>query len=489
MQKSENKWLQRVTLLAFLVVFLRAMLMSISLDDFDSKSFACTLKKFDLSQGCPFWPPYLVYIWISKFFQLLGFDILTALILPNILLGAASLFFVYGLARRYLPPKESFLCALLLAANPLLWVTSEVAMSDVTSLFFLLGYLYFVLEGRQKLAAFFLALALGTRPWNVLFAVIGAYHILNTERSHGLAIRKIAGFAAWTGAFCLMWLLPLVHIVGLEHMQKTGTGWEAATQETIFAKNPVYSPLMRIALFAYVNGYQLGINPVQVDATSILAGIAASDNIAFGGMLKNIRLDIAGFLGLVIVSVFFVRGAVKKGAALMKIWFFPFLLWIALMQTPYNSRYLAPIIPPFVILLMLGYQSIKKGNRNIANLCLALLLVLWFARGFYLSGVLNRELSPPVQEVYFVKQNFPNATVIGYGEGAFFDWYAPEVRHFDVGYKETAELNLQPEAKVLINARAAYYLGVKTRDCIEFTRDPMAYFKHAYIRLCKMGTY
>jgi uncharacterized membrane protein len=132
----------RKTRILSLVVLSVALLLtlpfrSISLDDFDSYSFALALEQYDLALQQPQPPGFPVYIAIAAIFHALWPDPILALTLLSALCGAASAWVVYQIGRQLDPqhPASALIAALLFVTLPVSWLTSGKALTDMPGVF------------------------------------------------------------------------------------------------------------------------------------------------------------------------------------------------------------------------------------------------------------------------------------------------------------------------------------------------------------------
>jgi hypothetical protein len=105
---------------------------SISFDDWDSINFARAIAHFDVRLQQPHPPGYPAYVFLARLVNGFTHDPLTALTLLSALSGALCVVVFFALSRDLGVGWAAFP----LAALPLFWLNSGMAMSDVPGLFF-----------------------------------------------------------------------------------------------------------------------------------------------------------------------------------------------------------------------------------------------------------------------------------------------------------------------------------------------------------------
>ncbi|MFH1786608.1 MAG: glycosyltransferase family 39 protein [archaeon] len=482
LQKDERRILAVLVLVS---LALKLSLMSASFDDFDVTYFAHALDKFDPAHNYPHFPHYVTYIAVAKLFFLFTDSHRLALILPNAALGSLALVPMYYVSRKFLGKRDSFIATALLLLNPLFWLKSEIAMSDVTAAFFLLTGLAFLLywerERNLVLASFFSAMALGARQTFGFFIILPLC-VLKRKK-------ELLKFIALTAAFCLVWYVPLsVSLGGFGvYPAKVFGPNPAAMRESVFAENPPYSLPMRAGLFLYSFMYTNGINPLNLDITGFLLQNPQYEAVSVGQVLPFLSVGI-GLVGFVIAAFFLFSFKDFKNKWLPLLWFVPFWIVLFMFQTPNVTKYHLPIIPALCLIIAAGFSQAERKYGRVALYLLILLGGVWFVRGFDLSYTLHSEYPPPVQQIEYLRENFDtaNITVIGYTDSHHYEWFAPEINYIEPDYKGQGGVDQsQITGKLFVNQRAALYLGIPVKNCKEFTRDPMAHFMHTPEVLCE----
>lgn len=181
----------------------------------DSINFAFALERFDISQGQPHAPGYLLYVLLGHVAVWLTGDPQRGYVLLAMLGSALAAVALYDLGRRMWDARVGGIAALLLLSSPLYWFYGEVALPHaldalVVIISALLSWRTWYGERRTALLlACWLGLAGGFRPQTLVFlfplAVIACFR---------LPLRWQAGAVVILGMTVLAWLVPLFGLSG-----------------------------------------------------------------------------------------------------------------------------------------------------------------------------------------------------------------------------------------------------------------------------------
>ncbi len=220
---SLRRWLPLALFAGFALLYVAFR--SISLDDFDSYSFALALADFNLELQQPQPPGFPVYVFLGRLLYRVTGSATTALTLLSALSGAGAVALVYalGLMVDRKTPCPAGLAALLVGLTPLGWLTAEKALSDAPGLLGTLLAMVLWWRGLTKdaigklwlpLAAFVTGLLLGVRPQNglpvvVLGGFVAVRHLTLKRPARDLML------ACGGGLFGVaLWLIPTAVAVG-----------------------------------------------------------------------------------------------------------------------------------------------------------------------------------------------------------------------------------------------------------------------------------
>jgi len=244
---SLRRWLPLAVFASFALLYVAFR--SISLDDFDSYSFALALEDFNLELQQPQPPGFPVYVFLGRLLYRVTGSTTAALTLLSALSGAGVALLVYALGRTVdrTSPCPAGLAVLLVGLTPLGWLTAEKALSDTPGLLWTLLAIWLLWRSIPKpaqttaqarviadaragsqsgappatpfpsplwLAAFVTGLLLGVRPQNALpVALLGGF-VVAQHLALKRPVRDLA-FAVGCGlAGIALWLIPTAAAVG-----------------------------------------------------------------------------------------------------------------------------------------------------------------------------------------------------------------------------------------------------------------------------------
>ncbi len=456
---------------------------SISLDDFDSVSFALALDHFDISLQQPHPPGFPVYIAAGRAVRLVVADSRAALTLLSALTGSLAAAVLAWLAAELDDlPAAGFLPGLWLMVLPGFWLSSEMALSDVPGVALVVLAIGALWKGRRDwrwlaAGAFLTGLCLGSRPQNALpAALFGAYSLVRLVRIPGQ--RAMIGVVLVVGAgSILLWLMPTLGASG---------GWNS------------YWSLVR----------QHSIHVLQVDALlgRPITGPAITARIESFGQGLVALVGGEPWLAMFTVVVLIIGLARVRwrstAAVLCTVWLLLSITQVFLLESLERPRLYLPFVPPLALLASFGWGRIWRDRHRlqIVTRFVPLLLAGAFAAvGFPMAVTLTREPSPPVQATTYIAAHYPadRTLIVSLGSLRAAQVGLPAYPQLYLGqfdaaaWKETMAVR-QPANLVLLDrddiwpdAYAALTEGgsyVPIEDRI-FSRDPRVFPQHSLVRV------
>ena len=103
----------------------------------DSVNMAFGVRQFDVPAGSPQYPGYIVYIVIAQATNLLFNDPQRTMVFISVLSSGLAVVAMFYLGREMFNPITGLIAALFLAASPLFWFYSEIALPHTFDLFFI----------------------------------------------------------------------------------------------------------------------------------------------------------------------------------------------------------------------------------------------------------------------------------------------------------------------------------------------------------------
>ncbi|MDD5430705.1 MAG: glycosyltransferase family 39 protein [Candidatus Pacebacteria bacterium] len=289
----------------------------------------------------PFWTklsfhdaPPLYFLIQNLFFNIFGDSGVTAR-LSSVVLGAASAWLIYALAKMFAGEIAALLAAFVFAVGNAGVFLGRAALIEPVLLFFVLLNIY----------AFFRFIRDNRWWW-----AFGA--------SFGLVI-----LAKYTGIF----LIPAYLIYMLLAERKLFGNWKfyAAFLIALVLFNPVI--IYNIQLYRAVGHFDLQVSYFLGQDTPEWSGLVGKTQSPFSDILKNLK-EIYGLTGLIAAAIGFLAAIfmiLKK--KIREIWFvFAYILCLTLMLIAIGSatRFVALYAPAFAILIAAGAVLIWEISKN-----------------------------------------------------------------------------------------------------------------------------
>ncbi|MGQ9675069.1 MAG: ArnT family glycosyltransferase [Chloroflexota bacterium] len=211
-------------------VITRLPFCSQTLYHWDSVNFALATVRFDVAEGQPHLPGYILYVALGWLGNLVTHDAQTTFVLLSVLFSGLSAGAVYCLGATMFSRPTGLAAGVLLLASPLFWFYGEVALPHVVDTFFVISgalLLYRVWQGQERLllpASCLLAVAGGFRPQTELF--LAPLWLLAAYRARP---RTMLISGATVAILSALWLVPLLWLVGgIARYQQLAVGFSQA---------------------------------------------------------------------------------------------------------------------------------------------------------------------------------------------------------------------------------------------------------------------
>ncbi|MHB1390559.1 MAG: ArnT family glycosyltransferase [Thermoleophilia bacterium] len=222
-----------IFLLAFL---LRLNFRSRRLYSWDAANFALGLLRYSPRDHMPDPPGYPLYILSGRLLNLVVSDPNASLVLLSIICGAISVAAIYFAGEKMFDRKTGIIAAWLMLFSPLVWFQSEVALSHIVELPFvlILSWLFYeVFQNRRfaLAAAIVLGVAGGFRQ--DVFFLVPLFFICTLRVKDRRQI--LYAWVAFT-VTVLIWLLPLLYLIGglSEYRSISSAQLQSAVANTAF---------------------------------------------------------------------------------------------------------------------------------------------------------------------------------------------------------------------------------------------------------------
>ncbi|MFI5265864.1 MAG: glycosyltransferase family 39 protein [Chloroflexota bacterium] len=444
---EQYKWLAPARGAGLFVVALAVYIAgrSPSLDDWDSVNFAKAIYHFDMRLQQPHPPGYPAYVFLARVVYTFTHEPVAALTLLSAICGALCLLALYALAS----DLGFGWAALPLAAMPLFWLNSDMAMTDVPGLLFAVAAVW-LLHGataRQGMARRWwlgtgcavAGFGAGVRPQDavVTLAVMSLYVLPLLVRDR--AWRDVRACAVMFVVACLLWAVPLLRSVG----------WDV---------HQLYQPIKTQVAYVQTADSMVGQPLTGIEVLDRLASFGSVFSAYFGGPREG---GLNAFLGLsAAVVVLALLAGWGRATWLALSWLVPYGLFMLLVMQPTDPRKILPAIPP--MLLLLGAASLRFRSWRSAGLAAGLALsVMFAAKGMPLARMLHTQLTPPEQAVAYITAHYSSDdTVILAGNSLNHIYYElPQYDSVAIDFVSEDEL-----AQQLANGRYRYVISLDEWD-------------------------
>lgn len=211
-----NKNARWVALALFVVtVITRIPFASQYLYHWDSVNMAFGIREFNVLEGAPQFPGYIVYIVIAQLVNFVFNDPQTTMLVISIISSGLAVTVIFYLGRDLFNPTSGLIAALFLLTSPLFWFYGEIALPhtlDLLAVTYSVWLLYRIMQGEHGLlwwAVIFLALLGGFRQQNLLFLAP-----LPLFCCYRVGLRRLVLAALLGAAVTLAWFIPLISFSG-----------------------------------------------------------------------------------------------------------------------------------------------------------------------------------------------------------------------------------------------------------------------------------
>ena len=485
---------------------------SLSLDDFDSGSFALALNHFDIALQQPHPPGFPVYVGMGHLALALTGQPRTAMTLLSALMGTVAVVSLTWLGAEMGSWPGGLLAGLLLAFLPGFWLSAEMALSDVPGLALILLAVACLCRARRlsdlrwlAAGAFLGGLCLGLRPQDgIPVAIFGLYAVALSRGLKPPAQLVLAVVAALVGI--ALWFIPTVIATG-------GIG--------------TYFDLLRTHSAHVLQIDSLFAQPVT------LQSVAQRLNDFGSGLLALVGgSPILALVALLVVGIGLLRVRWRSAEALLlAAWLAIVAVQVFLLESLARPRLYLPFVPPLLLLAAMGWAGLtsppgplsqKTGegepvaNRDPAPLSPTItggkglgdrgvvLLPLFLAGAFALTSlplaaILTQQPTPPAQATAFIAAQYPpdKTLVVTMGSLRAAQIDLPNYAQLYLGQFDAASWaqtvsarnptyvvlmdrdDVWPEAYDALTAGGEY---VPVLDRV-FQRDPRVFPQHSLIRL------
>lgn len=390
----------RVVYLLFLLVLLsRAVLYSPWLEDWDSVQYVMGMSNYSLADHTPHPPGYPMYIFTGKLISLIVGDGAVALTLISIASGSALFISYFYLAQKIMSRSSAYLSSLLLVSFPVVWLLSEVALTNIVGLFLTLLVAILLHKHSESKFYFYVGSFLGGIVLGYRFAeysIIGSLILLTMIKRRSLVDATKASIYFFTGVF--IWLIPVIYDTGL--MQFVNLYKEQSayirSHDSIFASDITLSSRISDISWLLEIGYTKWIYAFML--------------LMIFYLIRNWKRVFSSY-DYIFISVWILSYSVP-------------LLFLYNLEVP---RHVLPIAVPLVLLL----GKIADESKIVKTILLLAIVPIFIVgvRDVYSQHII---MPPTISPVTYVSENYDsnNTAVVSTFTYRQFEYYAPEFSNY-----------------------------------------------------------
>lgn len=405
--KSISQHIKLYLFLYIFVIFVFILRLAFTIDfleDWDSVQFALALHDYSIVSHQPHPPGYPIYILLGRFINIFFSNDIKTLTFISALFSSLSIIPLFFLAKKIFNQTTAILTISFFVFIPLVWILSEVALTDIPGLFFIITVAYLIYITKNNNTNFILVsllsgLILGFRTNNISIIISLLFLVWLHRRDIKLALLSFTFFLCGIA----IWLIPLIIITGLNQF--------------LFS----YSVITKYVIW---HDIFLGNN----------LGIKSIVKIKLEQFWYLLKISYSPLFSLISLITFIYIYAQRKKWRLFEYQFLG--IWIIAQLIPQFTvfnlempRHLLPLFPPLLILISSIFAKIIK--RNFIFLFLVFLIIITlFSQSWSQTSRLRKQNSPSIQPIKFVKQNFnpQNTIIISSLTYRHFQYYAAEYK-------------------------------------------------------------
>lgn len=387
-----------IYLIFFSALVIRLLFLSPYLEDWDSVQFALSLHKYSIVDQLPHPPGYPVYVFLARLLNFYLQNDLLSLNLLSALLGAGMAIPFYFLVKKMTSHALSLLVTILLLITPVSWTLSEVPLSNIAGLAFLITTAYFLYRGKTSTKYLLIGCYLGGFILGIRFAeysiVLPLMTLVILSRKGQSILKSIFFFILGI----LTWLIPMLAITGISQFIK-----------------------------AYTNqiDYIVNHDSLLSTDTSLRYRLFRIKQLLSWGYTPYFILFLAPLILVFIKRINFF----KFDVLFALVWLFSYLIPLTFAYNLEVTRYTLPLLPPILIISAISLYYLKSKPLVLLSIFVAIPI---FLNSFDQVQKIHSQLPPTIAPIKYVKENFSpeNTTLITTFTYRQFEYYAPEFINF-----------------------------------------------------------
>ena len=459
-----------ILLIVIVSLIIRICLRSNYLDDWDSIQFALALDNYSLAANQPHLPGYPVYVFLGRLSHLVIPSATDSFVYLSILFGTISIIAIYLLSKKFFGENVGVMSALMFSFTPAHLEFSDVAMSDIVSLFFIIITVYLLYNSTASkkylyLASISLGITVGIRQTDILLIPLYLIFLIATRRNDLKTC--ILSIILLSISVCA-WLIPIIIITGLHtfiELQRSQGAYAVSTSTLNLLGGFSFINLIKTVwqfIFLLISGWSISFLVFSI--------------VTLTYVIYNKQKKLKSYKDMRILILVY--------------WFLAYFIFSIFFYPLYTVRYLLPLFVPLVIII--SYALVKLVSSPPNKLTRSLLTAIIIACFIYMgsmaitNGYLLHVSKPaPVLASDYIKEYFSPDDVIIIAGNSFrhFQYYLP-------GYKVLRDVTLKPldvsqgclSGKTFL-ADQDLPFGNISGTILEFSRDRSIYPRHESVKL------
>lgn len=380
-------------------LLLRLIFISPWLEDWDSVQFALAMRYFSIVDQQPHPPGYLFYILLAKAVDIFIKNEHLSLTLLSIISSSLMVIPFYLLTLNLTNRIFAIFSTVLLTFTPVSWALSEVALTNIPGMAFLITSTYLLYIGRNNRKYLLFGSLLSGLTTGVRFAeysiIIPLLALLIIDRKGRDALLVVLLFIIGVS----VWLIPTIIYTGTDQFIDS------------------YSKQV-----SYITNHD---SVLSNNSTLKLRILRLKQLFIWGYSPFFIALIIIAFTKILLT----LKSRMKFEFIFILIWLFSYLIPLVFLYNLEVTRYTLPLLPPLILLIAYLFNKAKSG---ILIFLFALFTISTAIEGYKQAQSLHTLLPPVISSVNYIRTNFnPDDTVLvtsfTYRQ---FQYYAPKFENF-----------------------------------------------------------
>lgn len=461
MREVLTKYISRYYILFVIVALsflIRLLFRSNYLDDWDSVQFALAIKDYSIVVHQPHPPGYPIYIFFGRIIDTFVDNPTKSLIFLSVLFGSLSIIPVYLLTEKFFNKDIATLSSIILSLTPAHLLFSEVAMTDIVSLFFVTTTIYLLYLGIEPkkylyIGSFVLGITAGIRATDIILVFI-LFIVLSYRR-------KLKEFVLSTILMVvgiLVWLIPII----------IDTGFDALVN-------------VEKSQFEY-----------NKNVSTINQGLSVTLERMFGLFIDGWSYIL--YIFILITLIYIVLKIFRDGKInyisdrrfiFIAVWLLIYLVYSISNNDLYISRYLLPQFVPLSIIFACSMVKIldltqKKPIKILFSTIFVMLIILMGSQAITGAYAISTTKPAPVQAAELIKKSYnpEDIIIVAKDSNRHFQYYLPNFTF--LRFEDTPDkINNYINKTIISEGSPIAFVPSK----IYTFKRPKIYPKHQYVLL------